>query len=190
MLRTEGSFPGWLAGWLRSWGDTPCPTSLADGPAPRDSSLSTRRGFAQVCGWVLMKFFREIGLKDLQWSPPTVPSLIPILWRLSSNFSNYYEQVNRANTESLLSMFSLGCGCQNPSSIKIGYGCWNISQLRSLLLEGQAPFRGDQRFDLWRGKQLIRDHPAGQWGWLVASGLQGQIPPLLFWGTVLAEWVL
>lgn len=55
-----------LPACLRSWGDTPCPTSLADGPAVGHSSLSTRRGFAQVFGWVLKKFFREVGLEDLQ----------------------------------------------------------------------------------------------------------------------------
>lgn len=85
--------------------------------------------------------------------PPVVSSyctqpVIMILWRFSSNLSHDYEQVNRANIESILLMFSLGCGCQDPSSMKIGYGCWNIHQLRSLL-EGQAqsepPFRGDQK---------------------------------------------
>lgn len=66
--------------------------SLADGPALGHSSLGTSRGFAQVCGWLLMKFFREVGLEDLQWSLPTVPSLwfwfcegFQVIWVMTMN---------------------------------------------------------------------------------------------------------
>lgn len=69
-----GELPRLSACLPEELGDIPCPASLADGPEPGHSSLSTRRGFAQDCGWLLKKFFREAGLEDLQWSPPTVPS--------------------------------------------------------------------------------------------------------------------
>lgn len=74
-VEDRGELPRLPACLPEEWRDTPCPVSLADGPERGHSSLSTRRGFAQGCGQVLKKFFREIGLEDLQWSPPTVPSL-------------------------------------------------------------------------------------------------------------------
>ena len=75
-----------------------------------------------------------------------------------------------ANVENILPMFSIGHGCQHPSPIKIRYGCWNIPRPRSLFLEGQAlsdvPFSGASE-ELWRGKQLVEDHTAKEWGWPV-----------------------
>lgn len=134
--------------------------------------------------------------------PPVVSSyctqpVILILWSFSNNLSHDYEQVNRANTESILLMFSLGCGCQDPSSMKIGYGCWNIPQLRSLL-EGQAqsepPFRVQKGIKRPLEKQTTGKRPRSKAVGLACGLWAGradfiQIPPLLLWETVLAGCV-
>lgn len=77
-----------------------------------------------------------------------------------------------ANVENILPVFSAAQDRQDPSPTKIRYGCRNIPLCRSLFLEEQAlsdlPFSGGLE-ELWRGKQLVKDHTAKErgWGWPV-----------------------